>query len=219
MQEIPDTRTLAFDTRSLPLAGKRVLITRTREQASTLNERLRSAGASCVEFPTIQIVPPQDWSELDAALRRLYAPREESYDWLILTSTNGVSIFFDRLVQLGYSSEDLQAKQHVRIATVGSATVAALERYHIRADLVPEEYVSEGIIAALLRDAEQRGTSLVGQRILLARVARPSSSSRATTREQVLWLTMLLRTTHSLLLLMILRDRRFYSYCVTANLI
>ncbi len=160
-----------FDTRSLPLAGKQVLVTRAREQASALSERLRSAGASSVEFPTIQIVPPQDWGELDTALRRLYAPREESYDWLILTSANGVSIFFERLKQLGYRSEDLQAKQHVRIATVGSATAAALERYHMQADLVPEEYVSEGVIAALLRDAEQRGTSLVGQRILLARVA------------------------------------------------
>ncbi len=171
MQEIPDLRTLALNTRSLPLAGKRVLITRTREQASALNERLRSAGASCVEFPTIQVVPPQDWGELDAALQRLYAPQEESYDWLILTSANGVKIFFQRLEQLGYRSEDLQSKQHVRIATVGPATVAALERYHVQADLVPEEYVGEGVITALLKDAEQRGTSLIGQRILLARAA------------------------------------------------
>ncbi len=160
-----------FDTRSLPLAGKQVLVTRAREQAGALSERLRSAGARPVEFPTIQIVPPQDWSELDAALQRLYASREESYDWLILTSTNGVSIFFQRLEQLGYHCEDLQPKQHVRVATIGPATTAALERYHVQADLVPEKYVGEGIVAALLRDAEQCGTSLVGQRFLLARVA------------------------------------------------
>jgi uroporphyrinogen-III synthase len=171
MQQIPDTRTLAFDTRSQPLAGKRVLITRTREQASALNERLRSAGASCVEFPTIQIVPPQDWGEVDAALRRLYAPQEEGYDWLILTSANGVKIFFERLEQLGYRSQDLQSKQHVRIATIGPATAAALERYCLQADLVPGEYIAEGVIAALLGDAEQHGTSLIGQRFLLARAA------------------------------------------------
>lgn len=159
------------NTRSLPLAGKRVLVTRTREQASALSTRLRSAGADPVEFPTIQIVPPQDWGEIDAALRRLYASQEESYDWLILTSANGVTIFFERLEQLGYRSEDLQAKQDVRIATVGSATAATLEYYHVRADLVPEEYVGEGIIAALLKDAQQRRKSLTGQRILLARVA------------------------------------------------
>jgi uroporphyrinogen-III synthase len=160
-----------FDTQSLPLAGKHVLVTRAREQASALSERLRSAGANAVEFPTIQIVPPQDWGELDAAIRRLYAPREESYDWLILTSVNGVSIFFQRLAQLGYRGEDLQSKQQVRIAAIGPATATALERYHVQADLVPEKYVGEGVVAALLRDVEQRGTSLVGQRFLLARVA------------------------------------------------
>jgi uroporphyrinogen III methyltransferase/synthase len=148
-----------------------VLVTRAREQASALSERLRSAGANAVEFPTIQIVPPQDWGELDAAIQRLYAPREESYDWLILTSANGVSLFFQRLEQLGYRSEDLQAKQHVRIATVGPATTTALGHYHVQADLVPEKYVGEGVVAALLKDAEQRGTSLIGQRFLLARVA------------------------------------------------
>jgi uroporphyrinogen-III synthase len=160
-----------LDTRSLPLAGKRVLVTRTREQASVLSERLRSAGADCVEFPTIRIVPPQDWGEVDATVQRLYAPREEGYDWLILTSANGVSYFFQRLEQLGYRGEDLQSRQHVRIATIGPATAAALERYHVQADLVPEEYIAEGVVAALLRDAEQRGASLAGERILLARAA------------------------------------------------
>jgi hydroxymethylbilane synthase len=157
--------------RSLPLAGKRVLVTRTREQASALSERLRSVGADPVEFPTIQIVPPQDWGEIDAALRRLYGPQEEGYDWLIFTSTNGVSIFFQHLEQLGYRCEDLQTKQQVRIATIGPATAATLERYHVQADLVPEEYIAEGITAALLKDAQQRGKSLTGQRILLARAA------------------------------------------------
>src|SRR5579859_5015576 len=156
---------------ALACSRVRVLITRTREQASALSERLRSAGADCVEFPTIQIVPPQDWGEVDAAVRRLYAPREEGYDWLILTSANSVSIFFQRLEQLGYRSEDLQSRQHVRIATVGPATTATLERYHIQADLVPKEYVGEGVIAALLGDAEQRGKPLSGQRILLAYAA------------------------------------------------
>jgi len=171
MQEIPNTGTLESDARSLPLLGKNVLVTRTREQASALSERLRSAGATSVEFPTIQIVPPQDWGELDAALHRLYAAPGESYDWLILTSTNGVRIVFERIGILGYKSESLQEKQHVRIATIGPATATTLERYRVQADLVPEEYIAEGVIAALLRDAEQRGTSLVGQRMLLARAA------------------------------------------------
>jgi uroporphyrinogen-III synthase len=172
MQNPPNTETLELvDTRNLPLAGKRALVTRTREQASALSARLRSAGAEPVEFPTIQIVPPQDWGEVDAALQRLYAPREESYDWLILTSVNGVSNFFQHLEQSGYRGEDLQSKQRVRIAAIGPATAAALAHYHVQADLVPEEYVAEGIIAALLKDAQQHGKSLMGQRILLARAA------------------------------------------------
>src|SRR5579883_472227 len=67
-----------------PLQGKRILVTRTREQASFLSEQLNTYGATPVEFPTIRIVPPQDWSALDAALRRLYTAGETAYDWLVL---------------------------------------------------------------------------------------------------------------------------------------
>ncbi|HCI79776.1 MAG TPA: HemD protein, partial [Ktedonobacter sp.] len=72
---------------STPLQGKRVLVTRTRNQASVLSEQLRTLGAIPIEFPTIRIVPPDDWTQLDAALNRLYTA---SYDWLIFTSVNGV---------------------------------------------------------------------------------------------------------------------------------
>jgi uroporphyrinogen-III synthase len=171
MQEILNGKTSELGMQGQPLAGKRVLVTRTREQASALSERLRSVGAEAVEFPTIQIVPPQDWSELDAAIHRLYLSQGEGYDWLILTSANGVSIFFQRLEHLGYCSEDLQAKLHVRIATIGPVTAATLKNYHVQADLVPEEYVAEGVMAALLQNAELHQTSLIGQRVLLARAA------------------------------------------------
>ena len=85
--------------KALPLQGRRILVTRTREQARTLSERLRSLGALPVEFPTIRIVPPQDWELLDIALRRL---SEAGYDWLVFTSANGVNICFERLSSLGY---------------------------------------------------------------------------------------------------------------------
>lgn len=145
-----------------PLAGKRVLVTRTREQASALSELLRAAGALPVEFPTIRIVPPQDWSALDTALKRLYLP--DGYDWLVLTSANGVRICMERLRTLGY---DPAALQHVRIATIGPATAAALQEYGLHAALVPDEYIAEGVVDALLHEQE----SIVGQRILLARAA------------------------------------------------
>src|SRR5436305_9995684 len=103
---------------TLPLQHKRVLVTRTRDQASVLSERLRSLGALPVEFPTIRIVPPQDWELLDNALRRL---TEAGYDWLVFTSANGVNICFERLSSLGYRAQDIRG---IRVAAIGPATAA-----------------------------------------------------------------------------------------------
>lgn len=153
---------------TLPLYNKRILVTRTREQASVMSEKLRALGAVPVEFPTIRIVPPQDWRQLDAALRRLYTQTGSDYSWLVFTSVNGVNICCERLCSLGY---DPQAVRNVRIVAIGPATAAALTKYGLQADLVPDEYIAEGVVVALLADAEQKGTSLAGQRILLARAA------------------------------------------------
>ena len=154
-----------------PLQGKHILVTRTREQASVLSERLRTLGAIPVEFPTIRIVPPQDWSTLDAALKRLYTYDDSAhpyYDWLIFTSANGVTICCERLYTLGY---DPRALRNVRVATIGPATAVALARYGIHADLIPDEYIAEGVSAALIKDALNNGSSLAGKRVLLARAA------------------------------------------------
>ncbi|GCE13107.1 uroporphyrinogen-III synthase [Tengunoibacter tsumagoiensis] len=156
---------------SLPLQGKRILVTRTREQASVLCEQLRASGAIPVEFPTIRIVPPDDWSALDQALSRLFIVNEVSYDWLVLTSANGVAICMERLLSLGYQPQQMRAVWQGRIATIGPATAAALEHYGLQADLIPSEYVAEGVIQALLQAAERDGRSIAGQRILLARAA------------------------------------------------
>jgi uroporphyrinogen-III synthase len=153
---------------ALPLQGKRVLVTRTREQASVLCERLRAVGATPIEFPTIRIVPPADWTQLDAALRRLYERRDGGYDLLVFTSANGVNICMRRVIELGYDPASLQG---VRIATIGPATAAALEVYGLHTDLLPDEYVAEGVVSAILRDAEERKVPIAGQRILLARAA------------------------------------------------
>ncbi len=154
-----------------PLAGKRILVTRTREQASVLSEKLQALGAAPIEFPTIRIVPPSDWSALDAALRRLYASKGEGYDWLIFTSVNGVRICCERLQTLGYNVSEIQRLHAVRLATIGPATAAAAASYGLSADLVPGEYVAEGVIAALLTYMQERNSSIAGQRILLARAA------------------------------------------------
>ncbi len=152
--------------RSFPLAGKHVLVTRTREQASALSQNLRQSGALPVELPVIRIAPPADWSPLDQALQAL--AEKTAYDWLIFTSANGVKMVIERLKTLGLEPRVLAA---ARIATIGPATAAALEKYGLAAALVPEEYIAESVAAALRHEVEQRGQTLTGQRILLARAA------------------------------------------------
>jgi uroporphyrinogen-III synthase len=158
---------------ALPLQGKRILVTRTREQAGTLSTRLQALGAVPIEFPTIRIVSPSDWTQLDAALHRLYRSdpstgQDYAYDWLIFTSVNGVRIWLDRVQALGY---DPRALAGVRVATIGPATASALERGGIVADLIPGEFVAEGVASALIQDAQERGITLAGKHILLPRAA------------------------------------------------
>ncbi len=161
---------------ALPLQGKRVLVTRTREQASVLSEGLRALGATPLEFPTIRIVPPSDWTQLDAALTRLYSSLVSEdvdnasyiYDWLVFTSANGVHICLQRLQHLGYEPRMLQ---NIRIATIGPATADALTPYGLTADLIPDAYVAEGVAEAIIEDAQKRSRALKGQHILLARAA------------------------------------------------
>lgn len=148
------------------LRGKRVLVTRTREQAGVLSEHLRAAGAMPIELPVIRIMPPGDWQPLDRALRALAAGNV--CDWLIFTSANGVKMVLGRLRELGLEPELLRK---TRIATIGPATAAALADYGLAAALVPSEFIAESVAEALRNDAEQRGTSLAGQHILLARAA------------------------------------------------
>ncbi len=151
-----------------PLQGKRILVTRTRQQAGALSERLRALGAIPIEFPTIHLVPPQDWEPLDSALRRLCMAETDgaNYTWLVLTSANGVNICLERLCSIGYDAKSIG---NVRVAAIGPATAAALACYGVTADLVPDEYIAEGVAAALIEDARQRGELLEGKRILLAR--------------------------------------------------
>lgn len=139
----------------LPLFGRRILVTRTREQASGLVQELAALGAYPLECPTIRIMPPTDWGEVDRAIQAL-----PGYDWLLLTSPNGVHNFFQRLRALNL---DARALAGVKVAAIGPATAESLAAGGIRADLVPDQYVAEGLVAAL------KATGLAGKRVLLAR--------------------------------------------------
>ena len=178
----------------VPLRGRRVLVTRPAHQAAGFMAELRSLGAEPISFPTIAIEPVADTRPLDEAIRRigdwvgqhlrpsqldyqestssLQSPRTQRqppYDWLVLTSVNGVTAFWDRLESAGLDSRCLAS---LRIAAIGPATAAVLRQRSITPDLVPEEYTAEGILDAFDRAGPDTGpisSPISGQRFLLAR--------------------------------------------------
>lgn len=141
---------------TLPLAGKRVLVTRSREQAGRLSDKLTAQGASVIEIPAIEILPPMSYEPLDAGLRRLSA-----YQWLVVTSANTVRSIQERMAALGLSPDDFV---HLRIAAVGSATRQTLEEMGLQVSVTPPEYVAESLVEAL-------GERCQGARVLIARAA------------------------------------------------
>jgi uroporphyrinogen-III synthase len=146
-----------------PLSTLRIAVTRAEAQAEGLAEQLRALGASVLICPLIAIAPPADTAALDRALAQL-----GSYDWLLLTSANGVAALVERLRETGAAPAALA---RMRIGVVGPATAAALQRYNLRADLVPERHDAEGLLSALAAHEP-----LSGRRVLLAQadIARPA---------------------------------------------
>jgi uroporphyrinogen III methyltransferase/synthase len=140
---------------SKPLFGKRVVVTRSRDQASVFAELLIDRGATTIEFPTIDVVPPASWVELDNALNVV-----ETYAWVIFTSANAVRFFMERLRGLG---KDLRMLKGVQICAVGPKTAEALEARGLRADLIPAEFKAEGVLAAL------GGVKVKGLKVLIPR--------------------------------------------------
>lgn len=145
-----------------PLFGRRIVVTRSRSQASVLVERLEELGAETLEVPTIEFAAPDDVAPLERA-----ACEAGCYDWVVFTSVNGVAAFFDALSRNG---RDARALGGCRIAAIGPATASALAAHGIAADLVPSEYKAEGVFAAL----EAQTPGLAGTRVLIprAQVAR-----------------------------------------------
>jgi uroporphyrinogen III methyltransferase/synthase len=144
-----------FETK--PLFGKGVVITRPQEQAAEFAGLLRAQGARVIHFPTIKIVPADDWRDLDRAIGAI-----GDYQWIIFTSVNGVGHFFRRLREQGRDLRDLKG---IRICAIGPATGGAVEERGIRVDLVPESFISESVIEAFRKE------DIKGSRILLPRAA------------------------------------------------
>ena len=138
-----------------PLFGKRILMTRAKEQAAELADLLDAYGAEPVEAPTIRIVPPDDWTAVDRAIDSV-----GSYQWVIFTSVNGVDRFMTRLRAKGLDARCLAGRQ---VCCIGPRTAQELERFGVRADVVPADYQAEGVLAAL------GGQDLKQARILIPR--------------------------------------------------
>lgn len=138
---------------SLPLQGKRIAVTRAREQSATLVEQLRALGALPVECPAIRIAPLSDFARLDAAIDNL-----ASYDWVVFTSVNGVQAVASRMIELGRDISLLAAR---KLAAIGPATAAQLKERGLAPTFMPDSYVAEAII-------EQIG-DVDGCRVLLPR--------------------------------------------------
>jgi uroporphyrinogen-III synthase len=156
-----------------PLAGKKVLVGRAPKQASALSNLLREQGARVTEIPFIEVKPPKSFAPLDQALRKLH-----TYDWLVLTSVNGVEVFFSRLEKL--KSADLSG---LRVAAIGPATRDAIEREGLRVQLMPREYVAESIVKALR--AKARGKRVLLVRAKVARDVIPRELRKAGARVDV----------------------------------
>jgi uroporphyrinogen-III synthase len=136
------------------LSGLRILVGRARHQAGALSSGLRKLGADVLEIPFIEIRKPRSYRPLDSALKNLH-----NYDWLILTSANGVEAFWDRLRKLRLTKKEFA---HLQVAAIGPATKKAIEKCGIQVDVVPNEYVAESVVARLY-------DRIAGRRVLLAR--------------------------------------------------
>ena len=145
-----------------PLFGQRVVVTRTREQASELSRQFQELGADVLEIATIKIEPPDDKQPLVEALQGI-----GGYDWIVFTSPNGAQSFFDCFFK---AFEDVRALGNLRFAAVGPATAAKLTELHLRVDAMPDQYLAKKVA-----DAIGRQESIENLRILLARaqVANP----------------------------------------------
>lgn len=124
-----------------PLAGRTVMITRARAQASEFAAELEGYGARVVACPVIEIVEPESYAPLDEAIENLFG-----YDWLVFTSTNGVEHFLRRLAARGLDVSELD---ELHVCAIGAATAERLGEAHVHVDVVPEQFKAEGVYAAL----------------------------------------------------------------------
>src|SRR5580658_1918904 len=166
---------LSANPKSLPLVGKRMLVTRARRQAGQLSKELTALGAEIVEIPAIEIIPPEFWEPLDKALRNL-----QQYQWLIVTSANAVRSIRERLAALDLATTNFS---HLKIAAIGSATARALKEAGLSVTVMPREYVAESLIDSIGDKARNARVLIV--RAAVARDIIPAALAEAGARVDV----------------------------------
>ncbi|MGA7342913.1 MAG: uroporphyrinogen-III synthase [Terracidiphilus sp.] len=141
---------------NLPLAGRRVLVTRAAHQAGKLSDALLELGATPVEVPVLEIRPPQSYEALDRSLLQM-----ETYDWLILTSANAAQALLERAAHLGIQLDQMVT---MKVAAIGPGTASAVQKTKLAITVLPEVHVAEGLAGAL-------EAQIIGKHVLLARAA------------------------------------------------
>jgi len=141
-------------SKQLPLSGCRVLVSRAKKQAGALSSLLRDLGCQVSEIPFIEIRKPKSFQPLDSAMKNLAA-----YDWLILTSVNGVEAMFERMAK---KKIDVANLAKLKIAAIGPATKDAIEKHDLQVTVTPKEYIAESVVASLHNRVK-------GKRVLLVR--------------------------------------------------
>ncbi|HEV8292723.1 MAG TPA: uroporphyrinogen-III synthase, partial [Tepidisphaeraceae bacterium] len=163
---------------SRPLFGQTIVVTRTRQQASELSEKLEELGARVIEAPTIELSPPKDWESVDRMLRAM-----GTFDWVIFTSANGVVHTKERLAAIGLDS---RAFGNARIAAVGEATAEAIgEQLNLWVDLCPQAFVAEALGEELMKKNDVRGKKFLLLRADIARVVLREQLQKAGASEVV----------------------------------
>ena len=152
-----------------PLSGKRIVVTRTRKQASALSNKLRALGAQVIELPTIRIEPPTDLREFAELVQEAHI-----YDWIVFTSANGVEAFFEIFFKL---YDDMREIGGVRIAAIGPATAQRLKDFYLHVDLQPEEFVAEAIVKEFRKQGDVENLRILLVRAEKARDVLPKELS------------------------------------------
>ena len=140
---------------NLPLAGKKVIITRSHESSSQFKFQLQEAGADVITLPLLEILPPSSWERLDGAIQEI-----SSFDWLVLTSANGVKFFMERLHDLG---KDIRILNNIKIAVVGKKTADYLKKFYLKPNFIPSDFIADSLVENFPEDIN-------GKKILFPRV-------------------------------------------------